>query len=209
MSFCKTSLVFTSRDLGPVFSILIYFEQPLSRHLLKILRNGRDSFEAWGEKILIRRVRVSVLPTWENHSVLKSLYYPLKIGKNPNQRSYPGSRKLRLITKMMTPILMNYKMVSFWNIPIVSSLLVWFLSMTTILLMTVPAITLITITTKEVTITMAFWRTKLLSQSLQYSVGSSIFWSSLHVELSAGHILNSLKLFDLTPVPSEMKFFWQ
>lgn len=104
---------------GLFFFFQICFEQPLSRHLLNAFRNGIVSLEMCGVKMLSRRVRHSVFPTCEYHSEVKSLYYPLKIGRKPrNSFLVPSSSvpvKSKLMIRTITPMLMNCRMVNFIN----------------------------------------------------------------------------------------------
>jgi len=60
--------------------------------------------------MLIRRVRVSVLPTYAYQNAVKSSYFPFKIGINPNKGS---SRTLKLTRRMIIAMLVNYIIVIF------------------------------------------------------------------------------------------------
>lgn len=102
-----------------LFCFQTCLEHPRSAHLLKILRKGRVTLEMCGVKMFKRSVRQRVLPTCEYHSELKSLNYPLKIGRTPRKRALEPSSfvsvKSKLMMRMIQPMLMNWRMVSFIN----------------------------------------------------------------------------------------------
>lgn len=68
-----------------------------------------------------------------------------------------GVVRSMLMIRIMMAILMNYKIVSFPNWPIVSSFTVWFFSILTLMVSTIDAITLIPTTTSDVPIMADYW----------------------------------------------------
>lgn len=102
---------------------------------------------------MINIVRQRVLPTFPYHSELKSVYYPLNNGKNPNNFVFSN---FILTIRITIAILINYISKIFVNCPAVSSLIVCFFSTKTIFSKIVFVMMLITVTTKAVPTTILF-----------------------------------------------------
>ena len=98
---------------------LSFLLHPLSLNLRAIMINGTPTFEAYGEKTLIKRVKQRPAPSYSYHRYEKSSYVPLKIDNSLRN----GIPILKLIKTKTIAKLKYCKIVILTNIVSVSTFL--------------------------------------------------------------------------------------